>query len=96
MASAALLQRLSEAIAKAGGVLESSETGIQEQANGRSLKINATFEVEQAALQAVLYDLEAGMPFLFIDNILIVGQEQNNTDKVRVSAQVSGQWDKPK
>jgi general secretion pathway protein M len=96
MASAALLQRVSEAVAKAGGVLESSEASVQEQSNRRYLKVNATFEVEQVALQALLYDLEAGMPFLFIDNILIVGEEQNNTEKVRVSAQVSGQWDKPK
>jgi general secretion pathway protein M len=94
MASATLLQRVSDAIAKAGGVLESSETSVQEQSDGRYLKVNATFEVEQPALQALLYDLEAGMPFLFIDNILIVGDAASNTDKVRVSAQVTGQWAK--
>jgi general secretion pathway protein M len=96
MASAALLQRVSEAITKQGGVLESSEASIQEESNGRYLKVNVTFEIEQPALQAVLYDLEAGMPFLFVDNILVVGDVASGTDRVRVSAQISGQWDKPK
>ena len=50
-------------------------------------------EIEQSALQQLLYDLEAGMPFLFIDQLMVqapvVGVQESRT---RVLLSVSGLW----
>ena len=46
-----------------------------------------------SALQQLLYDLEAGMPFLFIDQLMVqapvVGVQESRT---RVLLSVSGLW----
>jgi general secretion pathway protein M len=54
-------------------------------------------ELEQHALQKVLYDLEAGMPFLFIDQLDVQVPQattlnEASTGRVRVILGVSGQW----
>jgi len=50
-------------------------------------------EIEQSALQQLLYDLEAGMPFLFIDQLVVqapvVGVQESRT---RVLLSVAGLW----
>jgi general secretion pathway protein M len=50
-------------------------------------------EIEQGSLQQLLYDLEAVMPFLFIDQLVVqapvIGVEQS---RMRVLLSVSGQW----
>ncbi|MEA2936275.1 MAG: ral secretion pathway protein, partial [Variibacter sp.] len=53
----------------------------------------ASCEVEQAALQQLLYDIEAGMPFLFVDQ-LVAQVSTSNTDggRMRVLLSVSGLW----
>jgi general secretion pathway protein M len=46
-------------------------------------------------LQQLLYDLEAGMPFLFIDQLVAQAPETGTgalRGKMRVSILVSGQW----
>ena len=57
----------------------------------------ASFSLEQAALQRVLYDLEAGMPFLFVDQLDVQVPQTTAlsdvaTGRVRVILGVSGQW----
>ena len=34
------------------------------------ISLMASCEIEQPALQQLLYDLEAGMPFLFVDQLV--------------------------
>jgi general secretion pathway protein M len=57
--------------------------------------MTANCEIVQTALQPLLYDLEAGMPFLFIDQLVIqtprsVGEKESAPMRVRID--VSGQW----
>jgi general secretion pathway protein M len=57
-------------------------------------------ELEQPALQQLLYDLEAGMPFLFIDQVVVLGPQQGptteNGSRLRLLISVTGQWQGPK
>jgi general secretion pathway protein M len=51
--------------------------------------------VDQPSLQQLLYDLEAGMPFLFVDQLVAQAPETTTnalSQKMRVSLLVSGQW----
>jgi general secretion pathway protein M len=53
--------------------------------------------MEQAALQKVLYDLESGMPFLFIDQLDVqvpqtTATGEGNAGRIRVVLGLSGQW----
>jgi general secretion pathway protein M len=54
-------------------------------------------EMEQPSLQKLLYDLEAGMPFLFIDQLdvqvpQLTAVNDRGVGRVRVVLGVSGQW----
>ena len=54
-----------------------------------------SFEVSQSSLQPLLYDVEAGMPFLFIDQLVVQAPSSFGTStegKLRVLLTVSGQW----
>ncbi len=55
----------------------------------------ASCEIEQAALQQLLYDLEAGMPFLFVDQLVAQAPDADlaaEGQRMRVLLAVSGQW----
>jgi len=92
VAGAALLQRVAGAVTKAGGNVLSSQLDVQgPNAKAGFVSMVANCELEQSALQALLYDLEAGMPFLFIDQLDI--QVATASDgKLRFLLGVSGQW----
>ena len=77
---------------KAGGNVLSSQLDIQgPNAKAGFVSMVANCELEQSALQSLLYDLEAGMPFLFIDQLDI--QVATASDgKLRFLLGVSGQW----
>jgi general secretion pathway protein M len=93
LASAALLQQVATAITKADGSLASSEMESQEpNSKDGFLRASATFEIEQRALQKLLYDIEAGMPFLFIDRIVVNPPASGDGARMRVLIQVSGRW----
>jgi general secretion pathway protein M len=94
VASAMLLQRLTGAVTAAGGSVISSEV---EQGRAQTkegyLKVVSSLEIRQGALQRLLHDLEAGMPFLFIEQLLV--QTTTNpveSDRLRVRLAVSGLW----
>ena len=71
VAGAALLQRVADAVTKVGGNVLSSQVDVQGvQAKDGYVSVLASCEVEQAALQRLLYDLEAGMPFLFVEQFV--------------------------
>jgi general secretion pathway protein M len=94
IAGAALLQRVAGAVTKVGGNVLSSQVELQgTQAKEGYVNLIASCEVEQAALQQLLYDIEAGMPFLFVDQ-LVAQVPTSNTDggRMRVLLSVSGLW----
>jgi general secretion pathway protein M len=92
VAGAALLQRVAAAVTKAGGNVLSSQLDLQgPNAKAGFVSMVANCELDQSALQALLYDLEAGMPFLFIDQLDIQTATAGD-GKLRFLLGVSGQW----
>jgi general secretion pathway protein M len=50
-------------------------------------------EVEQPALQQLLYDIEADMPFLFVDQLTVQAPKAGSAgSRMSVLLGVSGQW----
>jgi general secretion pathway protein M len=96
VAGAALLQRVADAVTKVGGNVLSSQVDVQGvQAKEGYVSVLASCEVEQAAMQRLLYDLEAGMPYLFIEQFVAQSpqatQGQPNS-RMRLLLAVAGQW----
>ena len=96
MAGAALLQRVTAAVTKIGGSVLSSQVDLQgTEAKAGFLSVIASCEIDQPGLQQLLYDVEAGMPFLFIDQLVVQAPSSFGTSaegKLRVLLTVSGQW----
>ena len=94
VASAALLQRVTSAISNAGGNVVSSEVEPQDSHSTDGLvRITATCEIEQGALQQLLYDIEAGMPFLFVDQFVTQAPSSSSEGgRMHVMLAVSGMW----
>ena len=96
VAGAVLLQRVVEAVTRVGGNILSSQVDLQgAQSKNGFVKASIDCEVDQPSLQRLLYDLEAGMPFLFVDQLVAQAPEAATgalTRKMRVSILVSGQW----
>jgi general secretion pathway protein M len=96
IAGASLLQRVASAVSKFGGNVLSTQLDVQSPSSKPGfLSMVASCEIEQPQLQQLLYDLEAGMPFLFVDQLVIqtpttaVGSQPG---KLRILLGVSGQW----
>ena len=94
VAGAALLQRVAAAVTKQGGNVLSSQLDVQgTQAKAGFVSMVASCELEQVALQPLIYDLEAGMPFLFIDQLSVQAPTTSSGEgKLRILLAVSGQW----
>lgn len=98
VAGAALLQRVAATVQNAGGTVQSSSVDVTgTQARDGFVALLVSCELEQAALQKVLYDLEAGMPFLYVDQLDVQAPQlatamEGGTQRVRVVLGVSGQW----
>jgi general secretion pathway protein M len=96
VAGAALLQRVTTAVTKLGGSVLSSQVDLQgSEAKAGFLSVIASCEIDQPGLQQLLYDVEAGMPFLFIDQLVVQSSSGFGTStdgKLRVLLTVSGQW----
>src|SRR5262245_61324704 len=70
VAGAALLQPVATAVTLVGGTILSSHVELEgPQSRSGFVAVTASCEVEQPALQQLLYDLEAGMPYLFVDQL---------------------------
>jgi general secretion pathway protein M len=97
VASAALLQRVADAVLRVGGTMLSSQVEL-EGANAKVgfVSVVATCELEEPKLQALLYDLEAGMPFLFIEQLVAQLTTTSGSQRMRLLLSVSGQWQAPK
>jgi len=94
IAGAALLQRVAGAVTKLGGNVLSSQLDLQgTQSKAGFVSMVASCEIDQPALQPLIYDLEAGMPFLFIDQLAVQAPTTASGEaKLRILLAVSGQW----
>jgi general secretion pathway protein M len=98
VAGAALLQRVATAVANVGGTIQSSQVDLLgTQAKDGFVGLVVSCEMEQPALQKLLYDLEVGMPFLFVDQLDVqvpqtTANEGGGSGRIRVVLGVSGQW----
>ena len=96
IAGAALEQRVGAAVTKADGALVSSQVELDgpEGKNG-FVTLTASVEVAQPALQTILYDIEARMPYLFVDKLSIQSPEdfgEPESGRMRMTMSVVGQW----
>jgi general secretion pathway protein M len=98
VAGATLLQRVAAAVGNVGGTIQSSQVDILgTQAKDGFVGLLVSCEMEQPALQKLLYDLEVGMPFLFVDQLDVqvpqtTAGNETAVGKIRVVLGVSGQW----
>jgi len=95
-----LLQRVAGAVARLGGNILYTQVDLQgPQSKDGFVGVTVSCEVEQPALQQLLHDLEAGMPFLFVDQLVTQGPAvpgMTPEGKLRVLISVSGQWQESK
>jgi general secretion pathway protein M len=92
VASAALVRRITSAITQVGGNVISTEVEPQRPKDG-FLKVLATCDIPQSALQQLLYDAESGMPFLFVDQLVVqTPTPPSENSPMRVLIGVSGLW----
>jgi general secretion pathway protein M len=98
VAGASLLQRVAAAVGNAGGTIQSSQVDVTgSQAKDGVVGLVVSCEMEQPALQQVLYELESGMPFLFIDQLDVqvpqtTASGEGNAGRIRVVLGITGQW----
>jgi len=96
VAGATLLQRVASAITRVGGTVQSSQVDLQgPQSKDGFVILSISCEMEQPNLQKLLYDLEAEMPFLFVDQLVVQGPENfavAGGARMRILIAVSGQW----
>jgi general secretion pathway protein M len=94
VAGAALLQRVAAAVTKVGGNVLSSQPDVQGGPHAKAgfVSMVANCELDRSALQPLLYDLEAGMPFLFVDQLDVQAATASGDGKLRFLLGVSGQW----
>jgi general secretion pathway protein M len=96
VAGATLLQRIAVAVTKVGGSILSSQVELQgPQSKAGFIGVIASCELDQPALQHLLYDLEAGMPFLFLEQLAVqapVAVSGAREGRLRVQLTVYGQW----
>jgi general secretion pathway protein M len=100
IAGAALQQRVVGAVTEAGGNVLSTQVDLQGSETKQGyVSLSANLEIGQGNLQQLLYDLETGMPFLFIDQLVVQMPQTagrmgsaTETPRMRVQIDVSGQW----
>lgn len=96
VAGAALMERVVGAIAHLGGTIVSSQVDLQgTEAKDGFIGVSVSCDIEQASLQKLLYDLEAGMPFLFVDQMVAQTPEGTPSavgSRLHLLISVSGQW----
>jgi general secretion pathway protein M len=91
-----LLQRVAGSITRVGGNILYTQVDLDgPQSKDGFVSVTVNCELGQPALQQLLYDLEVGMPFLFVDQLVAQGAAAAATtpqDKLRLVISVSGQW----
>jgi general secretion pathway protein M len=99
IAGAALLQRVVGSVTRFGGSVLSSQVDLGTQAKDGVINVIASCDMEQSVLQQIVYDIEAGMPFLFVEQLSVQApttSTNSGNGKLRVLLSVSGQWQGPR
>ncbi len=91
---AALLQRIAATIRKNGGNVLSSQVDLDsDRAKDGWISLLVSCDLAEGSLQYLLYDIEAGMPVLFIDRLAVEAPTTGvNGGRMKVLMAVSGQW----
>jgi general secretion pathway protein M len=80
-----------------GGSIQSSQVELQgAQGKAGFVGIITSCELDQSALQKLLYELEAGLPFLFVDRLVVqapIALSATQEGRLRVLLAVSGRWE---
>ncbi|MEN3383757.1 MAG: ral secretion pathway protein [Hyphomicrobiales bacterium] len=96
VAGATLLQRVADAVTKVGGNVLSSQVDVQGvQAKDGFVNVLASCEIDPTALQKLLYDLEAGMPYLFVEQMVAQSPQATSAQeggRMRLLLGVAGRW----
>lgn len=94
VAAAGLLQRIGAAVHRVNGNVLSSQVDLNEPRSKQGwVGLAVSCDIEQASLQPLLYDIEAGMPFLFIDQLVVEAPSiGTGARRMRILLDVSGQW----
>jgi general secretion pathway protein M len=98
VAGAALLQRVASAVSNVGGTIQSSQVDVLGiEAKDGFVGLIVSCEMEQPALQKLLYDLEVGLPFLFVNQLEVqvphaTANDESGGGRIRVLIGLSGQW----
>ncbi|MBI3703027.1 MAG: hypothetical protein HY244_04035 [Rhizobiales bacterium] len=94
LGDAALLQWVAGAIAQVGGSVQSSPVNLRRpKAKDGYITLPIGCEMmEQANLQKLLYDLEAGMPFLFVDQLVVQAPQSLPSRVTPACGSRTGQW----
>jgi len=100
IAGAALLQRVADAVTRVGSSVLSSQVDVDSPKSKQGqVSLIVSCEVAESELQKLLYDLEAGMPYLFLDQVVVQAPDRADRaegGRLRVLLGVSGQWQPPK
>jgi general secretion pathway protein M len=100
VAGAAILHRVASAVRQVGGDVLSSQVEVEgTPAKGGMVSVTMSCDLGQLQLQQLLYDLETGMPFLFVDQLVVQAPQGITTTeggRLRLLLAVSGQWEDPK
>jgi len=96
VAGAGLAQRVVGAVTKVGGSVLSTQVELQgSESKAGFISVAASCEVDQPGLQQLIYDLEAGLPLLFVDQLVVQAPPavaSTGEGRLRVLLTVSGQW----
>lgn len=96
VAGAALQQRVGAIIAEAGGQVLSSQVDVQgPQATSGRVALVVSCDLDQKGLQQALYEIESGMPILFIEQLAVQAGREREAAKggrMRVQIGVAAQW----
>ena len=92
LAGAALQQRVETAVATAHGRLVSSKLDVSPNGDKKGITIAAELTIGDSDLQLLLFDLETGRPYLFVDAFETRPAGADGGGEMRVSLNVSGQW----
>jgi len=97
LAGAALQQRMEQAVARAGGEIASEQIDLQgPDAKDGFIGLTASLDIAQPALQTLLYDIEAGAPYLIVQSLDVQSPLATGGDAqgpMRVTLALSGKWE---
>jgi len=92
LAGAALQQRMEAAVAAAHGQLISSKVDVAPSHDKSRIALAAEMTIGENDMQALLFDIETGRPYLFVDAFEARSSQGAGKPALRVSLSVSGSW----